>query len=156
MNGKFSKDKGKKNTPGINVASLPDIIFILLFFFMVVTVFREIEPLVQTRLPEATEEERLEKRSLVATIYIGPPVRQDVFGTAPRIQLDDSFASIDDISGFVEAERNKRHEAERDRIIWSLDVDVETTMGIVTDVKQELREEHALRLNYSTFPVAEQ
>lgn len=155
MQGKFSKDKGKKKTPGINMSSLPDIVFILLFFFMVVTVFREVEPLVQTELPEASEEERLEKRSLIATIYIGPPVNPEAYGTAPRIQLDDSFASVEEIREFVSKERDKRHEDERDRIIWSLEVDVETTMGIVTDVKQELREEHALRLNYSTFPTTD-
>lgn len=154
MKGKFKKDSSKA-TPGIQTSSLPDVVFMLLFFFMVATVMRETTPLVQTRLPQATEVERLERRSLVSTINIGRPMRTEVFGTAPRIQLDDSFAEISDIARFVENERSRRIENLQPHIIWSLKVDKETRMGIVTDVKQELRKVHAYRINYSTFQRAE-
>lgn len=140
--------KGKKGTPGISTASLPDIIFMLLFFFMVVTVMREDDPKVKITKPNATETEKLEKKSLVDYINVGPPT--DVrLGTEPLIQLDDSFATLADIGPWIEANREKRDEAERPAITTSLKVDKKTKMGIVTDIKQELRESNALKINYS-------
>ncbi|MGB0882582.1 MAG: ExbD/TolR family protein [Vicingaceae bacterium] len=148
---KFRK-KGKKGQPAVNTASLPDIVFMLLFFFMVTTVMRETTLKVENVTPKATEVQKLEKKSLVAYIYVGKPVRnlQSQFGTAPRIQLNDAFKTVDDIPLFVEMEKDARDEAERNKITWSLKVDSDTKMGIVTDVKQELRKVNALKLNYST------
>jgi biopolymer transport protein ExbD len=148
---KFKK-KGDGGTPGISTASLPDIIFMLLFFFMVTTVMRETTLKVEVRTPMATEVAKLERKSLVSYIYIGKPTKnlQGVFGTEPRIQLNDAFATLQQIPEFVEAERNARNEAERPLITTSLKVDKETKMGIVTDVKQELRKVQALKINYST------
>lgn len=148
---KFRK-KGKKGQPAVNTASLPDIVFMLLFFFMVTTVMRETTLKVENKTPKATEVQKLEKKSLVAYIYVGKPVRnlQSQFGTAPRIQLNDAFKTVDDIPLFVEMEKDARDEAERNKITWSLKVDSDTKMGIVTDVKQELRKVNALKLNYST------
>ena len=148
---KFRK-KEKKGQPAVNTASLPDIVFMLLFFFMVTTVMRETSLKVENITPKATEVEKLEKKSLVAYLYIGKPVKnlQGAFGTAPRIQLNDAFKTIDDIPLFVEMEKDARDEAERNKITWSLKVDSKTKMGIVTEVKQELRKVNALKLNYST------
>ncbi len=148
--GRFKKETAKK-TPKINTASLPDIIFMLLFFFMVTTVMRETTLYVRTQLPSATEIQQLERRSLVSFIYIGPPIQSQVFGTEPRVQLYDAFASVDDIAAFIESERQATQEAERPLMTTSLKVDSETRMGIVTDVKQELRMVNALRVNYSTL-----
>lgn len=148
---KFRK-KGKKGQPAVNTASLPDIVFMLLFFFMVTTVMRETTLKVENVTPKATEVDKLEKKSLVAYIYVGKPVRnlQGAFGTAPRIQLNDAFKTVDDIPLFVEMEKEARDEAERNQITWSLKVDAKTKMGIVTEVKQALRKVNALKLNYST------
>lgn len=148
---KFRK-KEKKGQPAVNTASLPDIVFMLLFFFMVTTVMRETSLKVENVTPKATEVAKLEKKSLVAYIYIGKPVKnlQGAFGSAPRIQLNDAFKTVDDIPLFVEMERDARSEEERNRITWSLKVDVKTKMGIVTNVKQELRKVNALKLNYSS------
>ncbi len=148
--GRFRKESGQKN-PKINTASLPDIIFMLLFFFMVTTVMRETTLYVRTQLPAASEVQQLERRSLVSFIYIGPPTQVAVFGTEPRIQLYDDFATVDDIAAFVEAERQATQEAERPLMTTSLKVDRGAQMGIVTDVKQELRKVNALRVNYSTL-----
>ena len=144
---KSSKSKG---SPGINTSSLPDIIFMLLFFFMVTTVMREVTLKVKTKLPQATEIQKLEKKSLVSYIYIGPPVKSALYGTNSRIQLNDTFATIDNIQEFVAKEREDRDEADKKFITTSLKVDGLTKMGIVSDVKQELRKAGALKINYST------
>ncbi len=145
--GKFS-GKQKKASPAISTASLPDIIFMLLFFFMVVTVMREDDPKVKVSKPNATETEKLEKKSLVDYINVGPPIDKRL-GSEPLMQLDDSFAEISDIAVWIQANRDKRDEAEQPAITTSLKVDRDTKMGIVTDIKQELREAQALKINYS-------
>ncbi len=122
----------------------------LLFFFMVTTVMREVTMKVKLKLPQATEVQKLDKKSLVSYIYIGPPVKSKLYGTNSRIQLNDTFANIDDIQEFVAKEREDRDEADRRFITTSLKVDGLTKMGIVTDVKQELRKAGALKINYST------
>jgi biopolymer transport protein ExbD len=154
---KFKKG-GDKGLPPISTASLPDIVFMLLFFFMVSTTMREVTLNVSVKLPTATELSKLEKKSLVSYIYIGEPLRQyqAKFGVAPRIQLADQFANISDISNFIIAEREAREEAERPMMITSLKVDENTKMGIVTEVKQELRKAAALHINYSSRKPAQQ
>jgi biopolymer transport protein ExbD len=144
------KDKGKM--PGISTASLPDIVFMLLFFFMVSTTMREVTVNVRQRLPQATEVTKLERRSLVSHIYIGQPRPglQSLLGTEPRIQLNDAFASTDDILAFIASEREARDETEIPYMITALKVDNEVRMGIVDDVKQALRRANALQINYTT------
>jgi biopolymer transport protein ExbD len=149
---KFSTKKTKAS-PGINTSSLPDIIFMLLFFFMVTTTMRENTLLVRVKLPEATQVQKLQKKSLVSYIYIGEPVDKALYGTNSRIQLNDSYATVNDIQEFVSKERQARNEADRKLITTSLKVDENTKMGIVTDVKQELRKANALKINYSTRKV---
>jgi biopolymer transport protein ExbD len=147
---KFSKKRGA-STPEISTASLPDIIFMLLFFFMVVTVMKDSSLKVKVTVPNATELEKLERKSLVHYIYVGAPLPQfqTQYGTAPRMQLNDQFAVVDDIPLFLEQEKLKVNERERDYITTSLRVDREATMGIVSDVKTKLRQSNQLRLNYS-------
>ena len=148
---KFRKDTGK-DTPGISTASLPDIVFMLLFFFMVTTVMRETTIMVKQSMPEATEIKKLEKKSLVSYVYVGEPVdrMQGTYGTKARIQLNDAFATIDDIPQFINAERASRDEKEVPFMTTSIKADQSTKMGIVTDLKQELRKVNALKINYST------
>ena len=137
---KFSR-KGKGDLPAISTASLPDIVFMLLFFFMVSTTMRETEMRVSVRLPEATEVSKLEKKSLVSYIYIGTPILQyqKLYGTDSRIQLNDAFKTLVDIRDFISSERDAMSEADRNLLTTSLKVDMNTRMGIVSDVKQELR-----------------
>lgn len=147
---KFAKKRGA-STPEISTASLPDIIFMLLFFFMVVTVMKESTLKVEFTPPNATELEKLERKSLVHHIYVGKPTAQyqAQYGTAPRIQLNDQFAIVDDIPLFLEQEKLKVNERERDFLTTSLRVDKAATMGIVSDVKTKLRKSNQLKINYS-------
>jgi biopolymer transport protein ExbD len=145
---KFTK-KVSKEVPGINTGSMSDIIFMFLFFFMVITTIREVTLMVRLSAPKATEVQKLEKKSLVSFIYIGQPVAKK-FGNESRIQLNDQFATVGDIGAWVIAERAVRDEADKPLITTSLKVDKETRMGVVTDVKQELRKAGAFKINYST------
>ncbi len=135
--------------PKISTASLPDVIFILLCFFMVSTTMRETTLIVKVRLPEATEVQKLEKKSLVSFIYVGQPLK-NMYGTETRIQLNDQFATVADIQNFVAVERDARDEADRKFITTSIKADRDTRMGIVTDIKQELRKAGAFKINYSS------
>jgi len=146
---KFKKD-GKKSVPIMSTASLPDIVFMLLFFFMVTTVMREVDLKIKLEQPEATEIEKLKDNSLVDYIYIGEPMNTALFGTVPKIQLDDDFAELKDIQDYIIQKRTERDEILQGKITVSLKVDENTKMGIVTDVKQELREVQSLKISYST------
>jgi len=149
------RKKGKKELPPVSTASLPDIVFMLLFFFMVTTVMRETSLKVTHVIPKAKEVAKLERKSLVAYIHIGPPLKplQSIYGTEPRIQLDDAFATPADIPVFVESVIAGTNEVEVPLLTYSLKVDRETKMGIVVDVKQELRKVNALKINYSTTKI---
>ena len=129
--------------------SMSDIIFMLIFFFMVTTSMREVSLKVKMILPEATEVQKLEKKSLVSYIYIGPPTNAKVYGTESRIQLNDQYSKITDVIPYIEAERLARSEADRPLLTTSLKVHQDVRMGLVTDVKQELRKCGAFRINYS-------
>ena len=142
------REKVPKNVPKISTASLPDIIFMLLFFFMITTTLKETSLLVSIRAPFATEVKKLEKKSQVTYIYVGIP-QQKVYGTLPRIQLNDAFQPVDNIREFVEKERQKMPEEIRNKMTVSLKADKNIEMGIITDIKQELRKASALKINYS-------
>lgn len=151
--GMFSSKKGKE-MPAISTASLPDIIFMLLFFFMVVTVLRDAELKVSVNTPAASELTKLEKKSLVNYIYVGRPVKkwQATYGTSPQIQLGDKFASVEEIPLFLENHKITVPEVQRPGITSSLKVDGNVTMGIVSDVKTALRKANQLKVNYSAKP----
>ena len=148
--GKFNKS-GKKGMPELNTSSLPDLIFTLLFFFMIITTMREVTLKVQFRAPQGTELEKLEKKSLVTFIYIGQPTAQfqKQMGSETRIQLNDKFSDASEVQDYIYQERENMKEEDQPFMTVSLKVDKETKMGIVTDVKQALRQSYALNINYS-------
>ena len=148
---KFRKGE-KKGMPAISTASLPDIVFMLLFFFMVTTVMRETTLFVNVVTPKATEIKKMEKKSLVSYIYIGSPIKrmEDDYGSAARIQLNDAFAKVGEIQEFIATERESKDEKEIPYMTASIKADESVKMGIITDVKQELRKANALKINYST------
>ena len=146
---KFGK---KSNTSqDIPTAALPDIIFMFLFFFMVTTVLRETDISVKQQLPRAVQLTKLERKSLVSYIYIGEPKQTNLYGKEPKIQVNDVFVEVSDIVLFVNQEKDKLNEAERDQITMSMKVDVDSKMGIVSDVQQELREANARKVLYSSI-----
>ncbi len=148
---KFGGSSNKKEVPAMTSSSLSDIVFMLLFFFMVTTQMRETENKVIVKIPEASEVVKLERKDLNSYINIGTPIKslQAMYGTEARIQLNDSFKTTDDIRDFVAAERESKSEADRQFMTVSIRADQDVRMGIITDVKQELRRCSALKIMYS-------
>ncbi|MBQ1683731.1 MAG: biopolymer transporter ExbD [Bacteroidales bacterium] len=148
---KFGGSNNKKEVPSMTSSSLSDIVFMLLFFFMVTTQMRETENKVIVKIPEASEVVKLERKDLNSYINIGTPIKslQAMYGTEARIQLNDSFKTTDDIRDFIAAERESKSEADRQFMTTSIRADQDVRMGIITDVKQELRRCSALKIMYS-------
>ncbi len=146
---KFQKKTETSQT--ISTASLPDIIFMLLFFFMVTTVLREVTPLVEQHIPRAVQLRKLERKDLVSYLYIGKPRDTRKYGTEPKIQANDQFIDADGVIQFVQQEKDKLNENERDQITISLKVDEDAKMGIVSDVQQKLRDVNARKIMYATI-----
>jgi biopolymer transport protein ExbD len=141
------KNKVKENIP---TSALPDIIFMLLFFFMVTTVLRENDMLVEQKIPQATQLQKLEKKTLISYLYIGKPKNTALYGTEPRIQANDALITTGDIILWVNQEKDKLSEAERDMITISLKADKEVKMGPISDIQYELREVDARRVLYAS------
>ena len=144
------KQKGKREVPQPPSGSLSDIVFMLLFFFMVTTTMRETESMVMINTPEASEAVKLERKDLTSYINIGTPIKklQAQYGDGIRIQLNDSFKTIDEIRDFIAAERETKSEADRTKMTVAIKADRDARMGDITDVKQELRRCSALKIMY--------
>lgn len=149
----MSKFKKKKSgaLPAISTASLPDIVFMLLFFFMVATVMRQNTLKIENKLPYADQVEKLDKKDLVMYIYAGKPsANYKQYGTEARIQLNDDFASVSDIASFIAEERASKREELVPFLTTALKVDSDANMGLIGDIKYELRKVNALKINYTT------
>ena len=147
----MNKFKTSSNTSQeIPMAALPDIIFMLLFFFMVTTVVRPNEILVKQQLPSATQLKKVEKKSLVANFNIGAPKNVHQYGTETKIQCNDVFIATRQIPQQVEEARAKLSEPEKDKLTIALKIDEEVKMGIVSDVETQLKEVNALKIIYNS------
>ncbi|MEN8788530.1 MAG: biopolymer transporter ExbD [Flavobacteriaceae bacterium] len=149
---KFNKKKDG-DLPAVSTASLPDIVFMLLFFFMTVTTMKDSSLMVENTLPNASEVKKLEKKDRVLYIYVGKPTReyQKVFGTESKIQLNDKFASVSEVGDFILQERAKKPQELQNVLTTALKVDKGANMGLIADIKQELRKVNALKVNYTTY-----
>ena len=145
------KKKESREMPEMNTSSLPDLIFTILFFFMIVTTMREVTLQVKLTVPQGTELEKLEKKSAVSYIYVGPPTDalRAQMGSSTRIQLNDRYAEPREVMDFVAQERQgMANQAEQ---VISIKADSKTQMGIITDIKQELRKAEAYKISYASL-----
>ena len=144
----FKRKEGREMVE-MNTSSLPDLIFTILFFFMMVTTMREVTLKVKFVVPQGTELEKLEKKSAVSFIYVGPPTDQlrAQMGSGTRIQLNDRYAEPKEVMDFVAQERTTMSDPASQ--VMSMKIDQHTQMGIITDIKEVLRKSWALKINYS-------
>ncbi len=146
----MSKFKKKVNTKQeIPTSSMPDVVFMLLFFFMVTTKMRETNIMVEQKMPQATQLRTLAKKSLISYLYIGTPKKADQFGKEAKIQANDVFIEPKGVIQWVNSEKAKLDEVDRDAITISLKADVEAKRGLIADVETELRKANARKLLYS-------
>lgn len=143
-----------KTSQEIPTSALPDIIFILLFFFMVTTKMRKENLLVENNRPQVTQLQKLEQKNTTSFIYIGKPKKTEVYGTEPRVQVNDAFVSPNEIPQFIQQEKTKLGpKAAKLKVV--LKIDKEAKMGLITDVKMRLREADARRIVYSANKLTE-
>ncbi len=147
---RIRKDE-KREAPALSTSSLPDIIFMLLFFFMAVTSMKEVTFKVSVKSPEATELQKLDNKSLIRFVYVGKPMEEykKVFGSETRIQLSDAFADVSELEEYVVRERSAMKEEDQSLMTISIKADKDTRMGVISDIKQALRRAYALKLSYA-------
>ena len=134
------------SVPGLNTASLPDLIFTVLFFFMIVTHMKENQMKVKYQVPEGTKLERLAKKSTISHIYIGKPYKG---GGITAVQVNDKIVDGAEIEDFIAAERKRVSPDDAKQMTVSIKADKKADMGVITDVKQSLRRANALKILYS-------
>ena len=140
----------RREIPGLNTSSLPDLIFTVLFFFMIVTHMRKVTLKVRYQVPQGTELTRLSKKTAVSYIYIGKPaVGSDIDKAKTAIQLNDKYATTTDIIDYIAAEKSRMTPEDQQQMTVSIKADKNTKMGIISEVKQALRKSKALKISYS-------
>jgi biopolymer transport protein ExbD len=137
--------------PGLNLASMPDLIFTVLFFFMLVTHMRDVDPKVHYDVPQGTELTKEVGKTGLVYIFIGKPVDAQgrIVSDETRIQMGDRYVTVAEIGNEIAKERNEMSEDDRQHLTVTIRADRDTEMGIINDVKQELRKAGALNINYS-------
>lgn len=141
----------KHEVPGLNLASMPDLIFTVLFFFMIVTHMRQTELKVRYVVPQGTELEKTGHKGSVVYLYIGHPIDEQgqVASDETRIQVNDRCVSVYEIPEAIAQAREQMSSEDRMRMTVNIHADKDTDMGVINDVKQALRQAGALRINYS-------
>ena len=147
---KFNKKKSG-GVPPISTASLPDIIFMLLFFFMTVTQTKDGEIKV-ANIPTANQVQKLDKKDPVIYVYAGEPLPmyQEKFGKNAKIQINDVFVDVEQVGTPILKYKEGLQERYKEAFITSLKIDKHTKMGIIGDLKEQLRDINALKINYIT------
>ncbi|MDO4728952.1 MAG: biopolymer transporter ExbD [Bacteroidota bacterium] len=148
---KFTKKKSGE-LPPVSTASLPDIVFMLLFFFMTVTEMKDSSLMVQNNVPSANQIQKLDKKDPVVYIYAGKPLPkyQEKYGLNAKIQINDKFADVSEVAPFILQYRDGIREELRDIFITALKVDGDTNMGLISDIREKLQDVNALKVNYIT------
>lgn len=134
------------SVPGLNTASLPDLIFTVLFFFMIVTHMKENTMKVKYQVPQGTKLERLTKKSTISHIYIGKPIKS---GNGDVVQINDKIVETANIEDVITAERKRMSPEDARNMTISIKADRKANMGVVSDVKQSLRRVNTLKIHYS-------
>ena len=145
----------QSSVPGLNTAALPDLIFTVLFFFMIVTHMRDVELKVHYQVPQGSQVEKVTRKGSVIQVYIGTAAVSAAAPTAsqapqkPLIQIGNRIVSLDGIGQAIAEERRRMSAEDRQHMTVSIKADRDVDMGLITDVKQALRKAGALRINYS-------
>ena len=131
--------------PRLNTTSLPDLIFTVLFFFMIVTHMRDVDLKVRYEVPQGTEVLKLAHKSAVSYIYVGHLPGSDEFG----IQLNDKVCTLADIEAWLDEEHRRMSSEDLAHATVSIKADRDVPLYMIADIKQALRKNYALKVNYS-------
>jgi len=146
---KFKKKAQVKQE--IPTSSMPDVVFMLLFFFMVTTELRETSIEVKQHIPKASQLRKLERKSLVTNLYVGEPTKPSLYGKEAKIQGNDTFIDVKDIIRWVNEQKSLLPENEREQLTVALKVDSDAKRGIINDIESELRKGNARKVLYTTL-----
>lgn len=133
-----------RNVPSLNMASMPDLIFTVLFFFMIVTHMRTETPKVGMKVPEGKELTKPARKRAITNLYIGT----DNNGTT-RIQIGEHFVTMDMVGNYIQSIYSSLSDEDRELYTINIKADRYIPMGVITDVKQELRKAGTLNIRYS-------
>lgn len=143
-------NKRSTSSPEISTASMPDIVFLLLFFFMVTATIKTKDEQLKLKVPEAQAVTQVKKKFLIRELNIGFP-KNAKLGIAPRISADDKLLALNEIGNWVHNQKASLGEAYKDQMIVLIKADVNVEMGLIGDVQQELRKHQARKVLFRTL-----
>ena len=163
---KFRKE-GKKAAPGVNTSSLPDIVFMLLFFFMVATTTKDADPSVKVTQPEGVRAQDMtpyKQKSEIDFLYLGEPrnpARRDQFKFGYALFLD-NVAQPDPnelynsnaiknwkLDKFDEKKGKVGFNSQLHEVFTCIKADIDAPTGLIFDIRKELQDIDALKVAYA-------
>ncbi len=141
--GRFKRKE--RTVPGLNTSALPDLIFTVLFFFMIVTHMRDVELKVRYEVPQGKELVKQQHKGSIVNIYIGKEPTSGEY----LLQLNNEISSLDKVKTFIEHERSLMNDEDRERMTVNIKADKDVPMGMIIDLKKELQAAFALRISYA-------
>lgn len=130
--------------PTLNLTSMPDLIFSVLFFFMIVTHMRKETPIVQPHLPVGTKLVKATSNYMTSNLYVGQTTRGNTV-----IQLDGQILPLNSLSDAAKHKIAGVSEDDASLFTINLRADKNTPMHIINEIKQELRKAGALKIRYN-------
>ncbi len=140
--------QSQRRVPELNTSALPDLIFTVLFFFMIVTHMRQTDVKVKVETPEGTELQKMNKKYAVSYVYVGKDKKGDVV-----VQLNNDIIPLNSLAEAIREERNMLPLEDQQYHTVSIKVDRNVPVGVVADVKDELRSARALQISYSATEI---
>lgn len=133
------------DVPGLNTASLPDLIFSVLFFFMIVTHMRQDMPRVTYKVPEGSQLQQQGRKQDISHIYIG----RTAIGAKSQVQIGDALVPVKDLTNYISGQVKQMSPEDVDQLTVSIKADRQTPMGVVADVRDALRQAGVKRVSYA-------
>lgn len=146
----------KKSTQSaeISTASMPDIVFLLLFFFMVTATIKTEDESLKVDIPKAQAITQVKKKFLIKELHIGFPKDQQLGSTA-RISAEGRFIDISEVGQWVLEQKSSLDEVYKDQMIVLLKADEKVDMGLIGDIQSELRKYNARKVLFRTLEVVD-
>ena len=140
-------NREKRKIPELNTSALPDLIFTVLFFFIIVTHMRDNNTSMQIKIPYGDKLQKLQKRYAVSNLYIGKDKQNNI-----QIQLNEKVISLEQLTQIIAAEKDKITDDEQARYTICIKADKKTPLHIISKVKESLQRANVRNVTFIATP----
>lgn len=152
MSHKFKRE-ANKSTPAVSTAALPDIVFMLLFFFMVAASIRpsDYQQFIELEQAKTSSVTDIAKKDMIAYLYLGIPKNKSQYPQDFLLLLNDKPAQLSEIRGWISDEMSSRNynDLEKFGLMTQMTIDRRAKVGYVQAIKEQLSYATAFNVSYA-------